>query len=211
MPTNFRFLASSLQPSTMRIIAIILVVYGLQVLPYSAFAQSTSSQPPHIISATVCVDGLTCSLCHKSVYKALKKLNFVESLSPNLDETSLDITFVRNAEVSFDRIAEAVQDAGFSIGILRANVDFPPMLVRKDEHIALGGALLHLINVAEERTIQGRVNIKLIDAKFIPDDEAAKWRTDIHHSCYKTGSVEECCDQSESRTKSTTRVYHGTL
>ena len=183
-------------------------------------AQTTSisdNRPePRIVSATVRVDGLTCSLCHRSVYKALKKLNFVDKLTPNLDETSLDITFTRNNVVSFDRIAEAIQDAGFSVGILRASIEFPPTIVRNDEHLALAGAMLHFINIAGERTIQGRVEIKLIDAKFVPETEAAEWRTKVHHSGYKTGAVEEYYLPTEGqgtggRVKSGTRVYHCTL
>jgi copper chaperone CopZ len=186
------------------------------VLSFSTelYAQASAEQPqPRIISATVRVDGLTCSLCHRSVYKALKGLNFVDKLIPNLDETSLDIIFLYNQTVSFDRIAEAIQDAGFSVGILKASVDFPAMVVRNDDHIALGGALLHVINLAGERSIQGRVEMKLIDANFIPHDEAADWRTKVHHSCYKTGTVEECCGQDASvgSTKPATRVYHCTL
>jgi copper chaperone CopZ len=205
---------SSRYPFT-RICAILALFMGLllEMSPKLHAQSSTESPQPRIVSATVRVDGLTCSLCHRSVYKALKGLNFVEKLAPNLDETSLDITFTKNNTVSFDRIAEAIQDAGFSVGILKASVDFPPMVVHNDDHIPLGGALLHVVNVAGERSIQGRVEMKLIDANFIPQEEATDWRTKVHHSCYKTGTVEECCGQDASitRTKPATRVYHCTL
>lgn len=195
---------------------ITVVMLSLSVLSAQTVPASDNRPEPRIVSATVRVDGLTCSLCHRSVYKALKKLNFVDKLTPNLDETSLDITFTRNNVVSFDRIAEAIQDAGFSVGILRANIEFPPTVIRNDEHLALAGAMLHFVNIAGDLTIQGRVEVKLIDAKFIPDTEAAEWRNNIHHSCYKTGTVEECCPPSERQSaggvvKSAMRVYHCTL
>jgi copper chaperone CopZ len=184
--------------------------FGIAVLWASILPLLAQQPDTRIVSATVRVDGLTCSLCHRSVYKALKKLEFVENLAPNLDETSLDITFSKNIPISFDRIAEAVQDAGFSIGALRASVEFQPITLHTDEHISLGNALVHFVNIATERVIQGRVELKFIDDRFVPNTEAAEWHTKIHHSCYKTGTVEECCPLEE-RTKVAVRVYHCSL
>jgi hypothetical protein len=89
-------------------------------------------------------------------------------------------------------------------------VEFQPTTLRTDEHIPLGNALVHFVNIAKERVVQGRVELTFIDDRFIPDTEAAEWRTKIHHSCYKTGTVEECCPPAES-TKPATRVYHCSL
>ncbi len=143
---------------------LLLHVIALEIL----LSAPVHAAEPVIISATVRADGLTCSLCHRSVYKALKKLPFVEKLSPNLDETSLDIQFVRGSTIVLERIEEAIQDAGFSLGMMNVVVEFPapatlPTTLRTNEYFPLGGAQIHVL---QERSVSGRVELHLVPEKI---------------------------------------------
>jgi copper chaperone CopZ len=174
-------------------------------LPYKMQAQ--------FLSATVRVDGLTCSLCHLSVHKAIKKLPFVEEAAPNIDEVSMDLTFKRGAAVSFDKLAKAIQDAGFTIGSLKAKFYFQNVNVATDEHLSYGGALYHFITPTA-KTLNGTTEMTLIDKAFIPAEAFEKWSQEIKHECYTTGVAGDCCKETNAaatKQQKPQRVYHVTL
>jgi copper chaperone CopZ len=186
--------------------------------------QTTSQAAPRIVSATVRVDGLTCSLCHLSVHKALKKLDFVSTLKPAIDEVSVALTFKPNANVSPDRLAEAIQGAGFSIGELTMSVEFPqaaPEQVSNGSHVPIGTALYHVIEPAKT-VLAGVQTVRMIDKAFVNEAQHATWLGKITAPCYKTGVAGECCtpsaqSASPSRAAGSTvksssqRVYHITI
>lgn len=186
----------------------------MAIVPRSAAAQ--------FLSATVRIDGLTCSLCHLSVHKAIKKLDFVEQAAPNIDEVSLDLTFKRGAVVSFDKVASAIQDAGFTVGALKAKFYFQNVNVDNDEHLAIGGVLYHIVSastIAElPRVLNGVTEMTLIDKQFVSKEDFEKWQRVIHHSCYRTGTSSDCCPTPQSIPKTSAktpskpqRVYHVVL
>jgi len=166
------------------------------------------------LSATVRVDGLTCSLCHLGVHKAVKKLSFVEEAAPNIDETSLDLTFKKGANVSFDQLAQAISNAGFSIGSLKVKFYFQNVSVGADEHFRYKGALYHIVN-AKEAVLNGVTEMTIIDKAFVAKDDFERWAGTIKHECYKTGNVQDCCSAGKSSndkaSTTPTRVYHVTL
>ena len=64
-------------------------------------------------TATFKVTGLTCSMCSFSVQKGLEKVQSVEEVTPNLEETTFEVTFKDDVFVDFYKIENAVLDAGF--------------------------------------------------------------------------------------------------
>ena len=60
--------------------------------------------------------GLTCAMCSYSTQKSLEKLDFIESITPDLEATSFKLEFKDDAFVDFDLIQEKVEDAGFFVG-----------------------------------------------------------------------------------------------
>jgi copper chaperone CopZ len=187
------------------IASIALYIMFAAVLPSMIQAQ--------FLSATVRVDGLTCSLCHLSVHKAVKKLPFIEEAAPNIDEVSMDLTFKRGAAVSFDKLAKAIQDAGFTIGSLKAKFYFQNVNVATDEHLNYGGALYHFITPSP-KTLNGATEMTLIDKAFVPAETFEKWSKEIKHECYTTGVQGDCCKEvgaSAAKQQKQQRVYHVTL
>lgn len=75
-------------------------------LPTLAFSQ--------IESATIGVDGLTCSQCSRSVEMALLKLPFVDKVDMNLAHTIGVVYFKKGDPVDLQKLAQAPRDAGFS-------------------------------------------------------------------------------------------------
>ena len=61
------------------------------------------------------VDGLTCSMCSLNVQKQLEKVYFIENVDANIEEVTYEIQLKKNHYIDFYTIANAVENAGFSI------------------------------------------------------------------------------------------------
>lgn len=61
------------------------------------------------------VDGLTCSMCSLNVQKQLEKVYFIENVDANIEEVTYEIQLKKNHYIDFYAIANAVENAGFSI------------------------------------------------------------------------------------------------
>tara|TARA_R100000278_G_C5463268_1_gene161706 strand:- start:372 stop:692 length:321 start_codon:yes stop_codon:yes gene_type:complete len=66
-------------------------------------------------SVTLKATGLTCSMCSFSIQKGIEKIHFVDSVKPNLEETTYTIYFKENKFIDFFTIENAVEDAGFFV------------------------------------------------------------------------------------------------
>lgn len=72
-----------------------------------------------IVSAQLKASGLTCSLCSRSVEMALQKLDFVKSVSMDLETAQAEIQFKEGAKVVIRELPDAVKKAGFSVAELK--------------------------------------------------------------------------------------------
>ncbi len=78
-----------------------------------------------VISAKLKVNGLTCSMCSKATHKSLSKINFIQTIDPDLEHTSFTLIFKPNAEINIAEIKNSIEKAGFSVGELILNFDQP--------------------------------------------------------------------------------------
>ena len=69
------------------------------------------------------VTGLTCSMCSFSVQKGLEKVQSVKEVTPNLEETTFEVTFKDDIFIDFYKIENAVLDAGFFLDKESIKVD----------------------------------------------------------------------------------------
>jgi copper chaperone CopZ len=68
-----------------------------------------------IKKVTLVASGLTCSMCSKAIFKALTKLDFVEEVKVDIEQSKFILTFKSGKTVIIDQIKAAVADAGFSV------------------------------------------------------------------------------------------------
>jgi copper chaperone CopZ len=94
------------------------VSFALIMSSFLSFAQ--------IQSATLTASGLTCSMCSKSIFKAIEKLASVQSVEVDIDQSVFQIQFKDKAHVQPDDIKRAVTDAGFAIASLHIKARFVP-------------------------------------------------------------------------------------
>ena len=160
-----------------------------------------------IKSATLTASGLTCSMCSKSIYKALVKIPYVQSVDANVEKSSFAITFKEGSKVSFDDVKKAVQDAGFSVASLQAVISFSGQEIADDAHISLGGNTLHFVHVHSQQ-LTGDKTVTIIDKNFLPAKEYKKYGKYTTMKCFATGVKEDCCPRDKTTSN---RVYHVTI
>lgn len=118
-----------------------------------------------VLSATIKVNGLTCSQCSRSVDMQLRKLDFVASVEMNLQETVAKVFFKKNSNVDFYKLAKAVDDGGFSVGSLMAFVDFSAISIENENCFKIKNNAFILTNPKEERS-NNVVQIKFLGKEF---------------------------------------------
>ncbi|MDX1937617.1 MAG: cation transporter, partial [Flavihumibacter sp.] len=68
----------------------------------------TASVSAQFNKAQLQASGLTCALCTKAIDNALKKIEFVETVTPDIKASSFTIVFKKDAAVDADALRLAV-------------------------------------------------------------------------------------------------------
>lgn len=79
------------------------------------FAFTTQHLNAQFTSAAIGINGLTCSQCSRSVEMSLKRLDAIANVDMDLQGTIAHLTFKKGKDVDFDKVAQAVRDAGFAV------------------------------------------------------------------------------------------------
>jgi copper chaperone CopZ len=184
------------------------------VLIFVALACSGAARA-QLVSATLGIDGLTCSMCAKGTEASLRSLDFIDDVKMDLNALTATIRFKKNANVSLDKLAKAIADAGFSMREASVSFEFQNLKVDKDFHYEWNGAQYHFVN-ASSMTLAGATVLKIVDKEFIVADEYEKWKKEIQHECYEIGYMKSCCSVEKTsvdksamkKTDKPVRVYH---
>jgi len=180
--------------------------YFFTALLCSLFFITTSNA--QITKATLQASGLTCSMCSNAINQSLKSLDFIEKVQANIKNSSFDITFKPGSKVDIDQLKENVEDAGFFVASLTANVLFNNESVANDSHVDVDGTVFHFLNISNQ-TMNGEKTIKILDKGYVTAKvfkQNSKYTT---MECYKTGKASACC--SKGGLTEGTRIYHVTM
>jgi len=146
--------------------------------------------------------GLTCAMCSYSTQKSLEKLDFIESITPDLEATSFKLEFKDDAFVDFDLIQEKVEDAGFFVGSIEIIFN-DNILAENDKHNLINGNLFHFFT---DEKIEANV-FTIVDKKFIRKSEYKIISEKTSHACYDTGVHNSSCCSKHDNLKSN-KVFH---
>jgi len=124
------------------------------------------------------VNGLTCSMCTRSVEMSVERLDFVDSVIMSLEKTEGRVYLKSSKLVDLKQIARAVSDAGFSVRFLRASFDFSDVAVGADGTFTYQGQPYIWMGF-KEGLAKGDVALKLVDEDFLPRKEGAQWKKKI--------------------------------
>ncbi|MDB5229555.1 MAG: heavy-metal-associated protein [Chitinophagaceae bacterium] len=144
-----------------------------------------------IKSVSLQASGLTCSMCSNAINKALKTLDFVENVNPNIKTSTFEITFKPNSSVDFDKLKDKVEDAGFFVSKFLATIRFDNVQVKSNSPVTIGDKTFKFLN-ADNIALNGDKQVRLLDKGFVPAKE------------YKRNSFGISTGNNE-------RVYHATI
>jgi copper chaperone CopZ len=166
----------------------------------------TTTAMAQIKSATLTASGLTCSMCSKSIYKALLKVPTIKDVQVDIQKSSYDIQFKEGSKVVIDDIKKAVEDAGFSVASMQVKASFNNTEVYNDAHVVWGGNNFHFLGV-HKQTLNGEKMLTIVDKNYLPAKDFKKYSKQTKMKCVETGMMGECCTKSGQ----SGRIYHVTF
>jgi len=148
-------------------LGIFLIVISFGLIPKQSFAG--------LKWIDVGINGLTCSLCTRSVDRSISRLEFVDSVNMSLENTEGRI-YVKDVEViDLKRITKAITDAGFSVRFVRLQFDFRDTRIDKDGFFSFKGQRYQWLQF-KSNTSQNNVALTLINEGFLPKKESNQWK-----------------------------------
>jgi len=146
--------------------------------------------------------GLTCAMCSFSTQKSLEKLDFIKSITPDLEATSFKVEFKKDKFIDFDLIQEKVEDAGFFVGSLDI-IFYDKLITENDKHSFIDNNLFHIFSDGD---VDSNV-FTLVDKNFIRKNDYEIISKKTNHSCYETGiHTDTCCSKHENMKSN--KVFH---
>jgi copper chaperone CopZ len=158
---------------------VILNIVLFLMVSSTAFAQK-------ITSADLQVTGLTCSMCSKATETSLRTLDFIESIRPDLNKNLFVLTFKKDKAVNMDLLRKKVQDAGFSVGVLKMNINFKQVEV-DNEGLAVAGVHAYRFLDAKNKVLNGDVKVTVLDKNFLSTAEYKKNAAKFNSPAYASG------------------------
>ncbi|MHA4846165.1 heavy-metal-associated domain-containing protein [Flavitalea antarctica] len=114
--------------------------------------------------------GLTCSMCSKSIDKALKTLDFIQNIEADIKTYTFEITIKEDGIADFNAIKKRVEGAGFSVSSFIATINFGKVTIEKHQPLTVGNTILFLVNPPEQ-PLNGTKRVKLLDKGFVSAKE----------------------------------------
>ena len=169
---------------------------------FASFAQA------QVTKVNLQASGLTCSMCSNAINKSLQSLDYVEKIMSNISTSTFEITLKPGASFTFDELKKKVEDAGFFVANMNADVNFSNIKVEKDQHINYGGMTFHFLN-GKGQVLNGAKTIQVVDKGYITSKAFKKNQALTSMECYKTGVAGKCCAKEGLASES--RIYHVTI
>lgn len=136
----------------------------------TAFSVALNAQ---VTKVNLNASGLTCSMCSNAINKALKTLDFIESVVADIKTYTFEISFKANSTVDFDKIKSKVEGAGFSISGFTAFINFKNVQLKLDKSVTIDNKMLLFVNI-HEQVLDGIKEIKILNKGFISPKEYRK-------------------------------------
>jgi len=131
-----------------------------------AFSIATNGQ---VTKVSLQASGLTCSMCSNAINKALKTLDFVHEVDPDVKTYTFEISFKPNADIDFDLIKKKVENAGFSVVSFVATIAFNNVQVN-NQVATIAGKSFVLVNI-KEPSLDGVKRVRILDKGFVSPKE----------------------------------------
>ncbi len=159
-----------------------------------AFLLIHSPASAQFSSVDVGIDGLTCSLCARSVEESVKQLDFVSRIEMKLGETRMLVHFKPKAEVNWWALSQRVRDAGFSVRYIRTDLNFNKLKIQGPASFSLDNTLYKVADTFDP-PLKGTHTVQFIGADFQTRKAFKQWK-------------EKWVEQSPDSPSSYSQVYY---
>jgi len=114
--------------------------------------------------------GLTCSMCSKSINKALKTLDFIDKIVTDIKRYNFQLTFKPGSHVDFDLIKRKVEGAGFFVSGFVATILFDNVPIKANEPVLIDNHKLFFVNQSGQ-SLSGATQVRILDKGFVSSKE----------------------------------------
>lgn len=125
------------------------------------------------MKVVISINGLTCSLCSKTVEISLKKIDYVNNVKMRLDSAIAVIDIDTTSNINLSLLPKAVKDAGFAVASVI--VDFKGVMMPKDGCWFWKSNKLYVIDKTE-----GNEQMTLLGKGFSSKKETKKLKNKIY-------------------------------
>ena len=169
---------------------------------------TTTTANAQFTKASLQASGLTCAMCSRAIDNALKELPFIETVKPDIKNSSFAIIFKQDQQADIDAIKKAVEDAGFFVAKFTMTGTFNNTEIKNDEHVVIDGKEYHFLSV-KDQVLNGEKSLTVIDKNFVTAAAFKKYCSATTMQCIKTGKAGSCCEKAGLAAG--TRIYHVTI
>lgn len=141
-----------------------------------------------VTNAEMQVIGLTCSMCSQATEKALRTLDYVANVSPDLNKNLFVISFKKGKAVNFDQLSKKVKDAGFAVGKLEITLNFNQEKIDENGEAIVDNTIYRFVN-AKNRVLNGPIKVSFIDKNFLSANAYKQKLASVKMDSYATGSA----------------------
>jgi len=131
-----------------------------------------------VVKAELQAAGLTCSMCSRATDKQLRTLDFIDSIGIDLSNTTFLLYFKKDKAVDFDQIRKKVEDADFSVAMLKVTYKFDSLKVDNGTHFSYNNSQFQFMSITP-RTLNGEVVFKIMDKGFLSAKEYKKYASQV--------------------------------
>lgn len=114
--------------------------------------------------------GLTCSMCSNAINKALKSLDFVQTVEADIKTYTFQISFKPNSRVDFDKIRKKVEGAGFFVSEFVAYVNFERVQIADNQPVTVFNNTFVFVN-PKAQELYGINKLKIVNKGFTGSNE----------------------------------------
>jgi copper chaperone CopZ len=143
----------------------LIIAIAVALLPFIATAQ--------IKEVNLQASGLTCSMCSNAIYKSLSAIAFVKEVDSDVETSTFRITFKEGQDIDIDALQKAVVKAGFSVSQMVLTTNFSGVKINEDSFATIDGHKFYFVGL-KEKTLNGEVDLKILDKDFITTKEYKK-------------------------------------
>jgi copper chaperone CopZ len=131
-----------------------------------------------VVRAELQAAGLTCSMCSRATDKQLRTLDFIDSVGTDLSHATFLLYFKKDKVVDFDQIRKKVEDAGFSVAMLKVTYKFDNLKVDNETQFSYNNSQFNFIDITPQ-TLNGEVVFRIMNKGFLSGKEYKKIASQI--------------------------------